>query len=80
MVARKIAARRKYLGLNSDDVAHDALINRSHYSDIERGKVMPSQFTIMKIATVLNLNLVDLLTDAYEEVQQFIRDVQTDEQ
>ncbi len=41
---------------------------------------MPSQFTIMKIATVLNLNLVDLLTDAYEEVQQFIRDVQTDEQ
>ncbi|OLO42384.1 hypothetical protein BTR23_03965 [Alkalihalophilus pseudofirmus] len=80
IVGRNIAARRKSLGLNSDDIAHDAHLNRSHYSEIEQGKLLPNYYILLKIASVLNFTLDDLYDGAKEEVQQFLIKIHTDDE
>lgn len=60
-VGKKIAARRKELGISHQRLADNARLDRSTISLIENEKRIPSLFTILKICSVLRLSLADLL-------------------
>jgi DNA-binding XRE family transcriptional regulator len=57
----RISRSRDELGLNQEELAHLAKVDRSHMSSIETGKTEPGVWTLMRIAAVLETTSGQLL-------------------
>ena len=55
-----IQTLRDERGITQQELADKLKINRSLLSHIETGKVLPSMFTLLKIARILNCLVIDL--------------------
>lgn len=60
-VIDEITKRRKELKLSHQRLANDAHLNRSAISLIESKKRVPSLLTILRICSVMQISLADLL-------------------
>jgi transcriptional regulator with XRE-family HTH domain len=60
-LAQHIRALREQRQLSQEQLAFDAEIDRTYISQLERGTCNPSLKIIFKVATALNVNLIDLL-------------------
>jgi transcriptional regulator with XRE-family HTH domain len=56
-----IRARRQALGISQEELAHEAGMDRSHISAIERGGSNPSYGSLLAIAEALRVPLSRLL-------------------
>ena len=65
----KIYQRRKALGLTQQDIASVINVDRSTYSNYERGATEPDLKTLKKIADVLDVS-VNVLLDDEKEVKK----------
>lgn len=79
-IGRRIACRRKALGLRQIQVCERAGINDKYLSCIERATSIPSLEVIMKIALALNTTPDEFLTgsvryesDAWRDVAELMR-------
>lgn len=63
-VGKRIAKRRKELGLRQFEVAEMAGVNDKHISNIETGRCAPSLELIMKLCEILQTTPNDLLPGA----------------
>jgi len=61
ILGARISRRRDKLGLNQEELAHLAKVDRSHMSSIETGKTEPGVWTLMRIAGVLETTSGTLL-------------------
>ncbi len=52
---------REERGLSQEGLAYQADLNRSYVGEVERGTVMPSLGTVLKISKALNLSASSLL-------------------
>jgi transcriptional regulator with XRE-family HTH domain len=59
-----VQARRLALGLSQEALAHEAEIDRSYMSSIERGLQNVGLVLALKIARALEVSLADLIFDA----------------
>ena len=53
LVGARIRRQRKKLGINQEDLATKALVDRKHMSSIENGKTETGFWTLTRIASVL---------------------------
>ncbi|MES2825150.1 MAG: helix-turn-helix transcriptional regulator [Pseudomonadota bacterium] len=62
---------REERGLSQEVLADRADLNRSYVGEVERGQVMPSLGTVIKISKALNLSASGLLVrfEVYEQSQ-----------
>lgn len=60
-IGRKIAERRKELGLTQEDLAYSADVDRTYIGYIENGKNNVTIAMLYKITKALKLDLKDLL-------------------
>ena len=56
-----VKALRQGLGISQEELAFRAELDRTYISQIERGVSNPSVFVLLKVANVLDVELVDLL-------------------
>jgi transcriptional regulator with XRE-family HTH domain len=63
-LATNIKARRKELGITQEILALDAGIDRTYISQIERGISNPSLLVLVKVAEILDVEVVELLVEA----------------
>lgn len=56
VLGARIRERRESLGLSQEDVAHMSAMHVSNYGKIERGLSNPSLHTILRIASVLEVD------------------------
>ena len=63
-LASNVKARRKQLGITQEILALDAGIDRTYISQIERGISNPSLLVLVKVAEILNVEVVELLAEA----------------
>lgn len=61
-LGKVIQAQRKAIGLSQEELAHQANIDRTYISQIERGVGNPSLLIIAKVAKVLNVSLAQLFS------------------
>jgi transcriptional regulator with XRE-family HTH domain len=61
ILGARISRRRDALGLNQEELAQLAKVDRSHMSSIETGKTEPGVWTLMRIAAVLETTSGQLL-------------------
>jgi transcriptional regulator with XRE-family HTH domain len=66
ILARRLRARRKTLGLSQEQLALDASVNRTFVSQIERGIGNPSLHTLCRLADRLGLPCHALLSDEWD--------------
>ena len=66
ILARRLRARRKALGLSQEQLALDASVNRTFVSQIERGIGNPSLHTLCRLADRLGLPCHALLSDEWD--------------
>ena len=64
VLAENVRAGRKALGLSQEALAHEAEIDRTYISGIERGKRNPSLDLIARLAETLKTTPAALLTPA----------------
>ena len=57
-----VKSLRLSLGLSQEELAFEADLDRTYISQIERGVGNPSILVLLKVATVLGVELADLLT------------------
>ena len=63
-LSKTIAERRKKLGITQVDLATRAGTSQGYISDLENGKIVnPTIGTLLKIATILNLESSKLLSE-----------------
>ena len=81
-IGRRIARRRKELGLRQVQVCEQAGINDKYLSCIERATSIPSLEVIMKLALALNTTPDEFLTgsiryeeDAWRDVAELMRNM-----
>jgi len=55
-----IRARREALGISQEDAASEAGLDRSHYSNIERGISNPGYATLVAVSKALSVRLSQL--------------------
>lgn len=72
--ARALRQLRTDKGLSQEALGLEAGLHRTYVSQLERGLKSPSLKTLYKIALVLNVNLVELMS----LVQREIEDVSSD--
>ena len=60
-ICRKIRLERQKLGLSQEEFADKAGLSRNAICKIESGKVSPTLETLEKIASGLEMELVDLI-------------------
>jgi transcriptional regulator with XRE-family HTH domain len=60
-LARVVKERRTTLGLSQEELAHQASIDRTYASQIERAIANPSLSVLCNLATVLNLSFAQLV-------------------
>jgi len=56
VLGERIRERREHLGLSQEDVAHLAAMHVSNFGKIERGLANPSLHTMLRIASVLEVD------------------------
>jgi transcriptional regulator with XRE-family HTH domain len=56
ILGERLRERREGLGLSQEDVAHMAAMHVSNYGKIERGLANPSLHTLLRIASVLEVD------------------------
>lgn len=61
-LAKNVKIRRKALGLSQERLALDAEIDRTYISQIERGISNPSLLVLVKIADILDSEVIALLS------------------
>lgn len=61
VLGRRIADRRKKLGLGQERLALDAGLHRTYLTTVERGMRNPSLETLCRIANALGCDLADLV-------------------
>ena len=66
ILAMRLRARRKALGLSQEQLALDASVNRTFVSQIERGIGNPSLHTLCRLADRLGLPCHALLSDEWD--------------
>ena len=62
-LATNIKTRRKELGITQEALALDAGIDRTYISQIERGISNPSLLVLVKVAEILDVEVVALLAE-----------------
>jgi transcriptional regulator with XRE-family HTH domain len=62
-LASNIKTRRKALGITQEALALDAGIDRTYISQIERGISNPSLLVLVKVAEILDVDVVALLAE-----------------
>ncbi|WP_104128153.1 helix-turn-helix domain-containing protein [Cryobacterium sp. Y57] len=62
LLGLRLRERRLALGFNQESVALLAGLNVSNYARIDRGHGNPTMYTLIRLATVLQLELSDLVT------------------
>lgn len=70
VLAENVKAARKTLDLSQEALAHEAEIDRTYISGIERGKRNPSLDLIAKLAETLETTPAALLTPAEKPVSR----------
>lgn len=55
-----VKALRQVLGISQEELAFRAELDRTYISQIERGVSNPSVFVLLKVANVLDVELVEL--------------------
>ncbi len=63
---KRVAELRQNLHLSQEELADRCGIHRTYIGSIERGEKSPTLNTIQKLADGLQLNIIDLFTDAPE--------------
>ena len=61
VLGKRISRLRKRFGMNQEELADLAKVDRSHMSSIETGKTEPGVWTLMRIAAVLETTSGQLL-------------------
>ena len=61
VVGERLRGIRTELGLSQEEVAHLAEIHPTNYGKIERGRANPSLSTVIRIATVLDVDAGELI-------------------
>lgn len=81
-IGRRIARRRKELGLRQAEVCERADINDKYLSNIERAKSIPSLEVLMRLALALDTTPDEFLTgsvryesDEWRDVAELMRDM-----
>ncbi|CAB3768601.1 helix-turn-helix domain-containing protein [Paraburkholderia solisilvae] len=59
-VGKRVKACRIEAGKSQEELAHDAMVDRTYISTIERGKGNPSVETLANLAYCMNLTLAQL--------------------
>ena len=62
MLGERLRDQRLKLGVSQEEIAHLAGLNVSNFGKIERGMSNPTLHTIVRVASVLDLDPGDLLT------------------
>jgi transcriptional regulator with XRE-family HTH domain len=62
-VGQRIRSERQRIGVSQMDFAHLAGMNVANVGRIERGEGNPTLETLVNLARVLNLSVVDLVSD-----------------
>ena len=62
VLAKKVKSHRLALGLSQEQLAFEAEIDRTYVSQIERALINPSLFVLHKLAKVLGVSVIALLT------------------
>ena len=65
-LATNIKTRRKQLDITQEALALDAGIDRAYISQIERGISNPSLLVLVKVAEILDVEVVELLANSAE--------------
>ncbi len=63
-LGENVRAHRKNSGISQEEFAFQAELDRTYISQIERGIGNPSLLVLFKIATVLDLRVIDLFEEA----------------
>ncbi len=70
-LGKTIAKRRKELGITQVDLASQAGTSQGYISDLENGKILnPTIGTLLKIATILNLESSKLLSEINQSKEE----------
>lgn len=56
ILGSRLRERREGLGLSQEDVAHMSAMHVSNYGKLERGKANPNLHTLLRIASVLEVD------------------------
>jgi len=78
LLGRRLRERRLELELNQEAVALAAGLNVSNYARIDRGHGNPTFHTLIRLATVLKIDLSELLVDFSAELLRTPRDSRDD--
>lgn len=62
VLGSNVKALRQGLGISQEELAFRAELDRTYISQIERGVSNPSIFVLLKVANVLDVELVDLFS------------------
>jgi transcriptional regulator with XRE-family HTH domain len=68
--AANLRRLRHAKGISQEDLAHEAGINRSYMSKLEKGATYPGLEIIAKLATVLEVEPAELLKMAAEDKRE----------
>lgn len=60
-VGNQVRSQRKMRGLSQEQLAEAAEMHHTFISNVERGRVSASAYSLFKIATALKIKLADLL-------------------
>jgi transcriptional regulator with XRE-family HTH domain len=74
MIGKYIRKERKRQKLTIEQLAELAGIDHTHLGNIERGGVNPTIATLFNIAAGLNLNPLDILTEANNKLYPFFQE------
>jgi transcriptional regulator with XRE-family HTH domain len=78
LLGERIARRRRVVGLNQENLARLAQVDRSHMSTIENGKAEPGFWMLIRIASVLETTSGRLLRNLRwtpnERVSDYLKD------
>lgn len=74
-LSQNIKKLRERKGLSQKELISLVGLGAPMYSRIETGKVEPSLSTLEKIATALNVNLSELFTNNFEDINSFDSDL-----
>lgn len=61
LLAANIKKHRLLLGLSQESLAFDAQLDRTYISQLERAKANPSLLVLCKLASILRVDLLDLM-------------------
>lgn len=61
LLAKNVRSLRKEMGLSQEELAFECEIDRTYISKVERGIANPSLLVLLKISTILKVEIRDLL-------------------